>query len=136
MNPIKQLLNSGIVPPEVLRAARALSVLKRWEAVVGADMGNRCWPERYDRGTVWIAVTGSAWAQELRMQKDVLLARLNEMAGEDSLFVNLRFGVRPLQKAVIQLQKEEPQTDFTDLSIREIAERRMRKWHGSEGDLS
>lgn len=136
MNHIKQLLNMGILPPEVMRAARALSVLKRWDSVVGAEMGMRCWPERYDRGVVWVAVSGSAWAQELRMQKDVIIERLNETAGEANLFTNLRFGVRPIKKAVVQIRAEDPTFDTTNLSIRDIAERRMRKWHGSEGTES
>ncbi|MBI1332330.1 MAG: DUF721 domain-containing protein [Armatimonadetes bacterium] len=129
MNPIHNFVNSGIVPPEVLRAARAISVMKKWEQVVGKEMAARSWPERYDHGTVWVAVVGSAWAQELRMQKDEILARLNTIANEPTLFVNARFGVRPLKKAVINTEPEREEDEFKTLTIREIAERRMREWH-------
>lgn len=125
MNPIQHLLNSMVVPPEVLRAARAISTMKKWEIVVGKEMAARSWPERYDHGTLWVAVVGSAWAQELRMQQEQILARLNETANEETLFVNVRFGVRPLKKAVVGGVMPDEVSDCEGMSIREIAERRL-----------
>ncbi len=136
MNPIQHLLNSTVVPPEVLRASRAISTMKKWEIVVGKEMANRSWPEKFDHGTVWVAVTGSAWAQELRLQKDEILARLNDMAGDTNLFVNIRFGVRPLKKAVILGESLDETAETEGLSIREIAERRLKEWHRGEGTES
>ena len=133
MNPIQNLLNSTVMPPEVLKAARAISVMRKWEQVVGKEMANRSWPERYDHGTLWIAVTGSAWAQELRMQKDEILSRLNTIADEPGLFLNARFGVRPLAKAVVGLAADSPVAESEGLTIREIAERRMKAWHDASG---
>lgn len=125
MNPIQHLLNSMVVPPEVLRAARAISTMKKWEIVVGKEMAARSWPERYDHGTLWVAVVGSAWAQELRMQQEQILARLNETANEETLFVSVRFGVRPLKKAVVGGVTADEVSDCEGMSIREIAERRL-----------
>ena len=133
MNPIQQLLNSTVVPPEVLRAARAISTLKRWEQAVGKDMAERSAPERYDHGTVWVAVTSSVWAQELRMQKEEIIARLNQIAGEPGLFVNLRFGVRPINRAALGPATETEVSESEGLSIREIAQRRMKEWPNAEG---
>lgn len=136
MNPIQHLLNSTVVPPEVLRAARAISVMKRWEQVVGKEMANRSWPERFDHGTVWVAVVGSAWAQELRMQKDEILSRLNTLADDPSLFVSVRFGVRPIKRAVIGGVANDEIPDTEGLSIREIAERRLQEWRNASGTES
>ena len=136
MNPIQNLLNSTVMPPEVLRAARAISTMKKWELVVGKEMAVRCWPERYDHGTVWVAVVGSAWAQELRMQKDEILNRLNTLAGEPGLFVALRFGVRPIKRAVVGGTATEETSDTEGLSIREIAERRIQEWRNASGTES
>jgi len=136
MNPIQHLLNSSIVPPEVIQAARAISVMKKWELVVGKDMANRSWPERFDHGTVWVAVTGSAWAQELRMQKDEILARLNTLANEPGLFVSVRFGVRPINRVVLGGVAVSEAAEKENLSIREIAERRLQEWRNASGTES
>jgi hypothetical protein len=95
-------------------------------------MAARSSPERYDRGTVWIAVTGSAWAQELRMSKGPILSKLHKLAGESGLFQDLRFGVRPLPapeaEAVDELPKlqSEHKAKLREMSIREIADRRLK----------
>lgn len=133
MNPIQNLLNSSVLPPEVLRAARAISVMKKWEQVVGADMAMRSWPERFDHGTLWVAVVGSAWAQELRMQKDEILGRLNTIADEPGLFLSVRFGVRPLKRAVVGGVTEDDLHENEGLTIREIAEKRLKKWRDAAG---
>lgn len=134
MRRFDRLLGDAVLQGEALRAARALGVLRRWEEVVGATMADRSWPDRYDHGKVFVAVVGSAWAQELRMQKETLLARLREIAGDDSLFLDLRFGVRPLRRPYGLAVVEDVTEDVTGLSIREIAERRMRKWRDDSAD--
>ena len=136
MKRLNYMLNQAVGREEVLRMARAQRVLKDWSSIVGTAMAARSQPERWDRGTVWVAVTGSAWAQELRMIRDVILSRLEERAGETGLFIDVRFGVRPLPEV------EEPkkpavfavvEDDRGEMSIREIAERRLRKWNDQSG---
>jgi hypothetical protein len=119
---------SGVLPSEVLRAGRALAILKDWTEIVGDFLGERSYPDRYDRGVVWVSVEGSAWAQEMRMLSRDILLKLNERAGEPNLFVNLRFGVRPIRKVESVVDTiQEPAHDLETLSIREIAERRLSK---------
>lgn len=132
MRKLKQMLSPAIGRDEVLRAARAQRVLRQWSSVVGEAMASRSYPDRYDRGTVWVAVEGSAWAQELRMTKDRILEKLQELSGEPTLFKDLRFGVRPLPSPA-DPPKEQEKADHESvagLSIKEIAERRLRKWPG------
>lgn len=135
MRKFDRILGDAVLQPEALRAARALGILRRWETVVGSAMAERSWPDRYDHGKVFVAVTGSAWAQELRMQKETLLARLREMAGDEALFVDLRFGVRPLQRPYeFAVVDDSVDDSLTGLSIREIAERRLKKWQDDSAD--
>ncbi|MFI5384536.1 MAG: DciA family protein [Fimbriimonadales bacterium] len=131
MRRLNSMLSQAIGREEILRTARAQRVLKDWPEIVGPSMAARSHPERWDRGTVWVAVEGSAWAQELRMIKDVILSRLEQKAGESGLFLDVRFGVRPLPQPE---ESEKPTTyavvedDRGELSISEIAARRLRKW--------
>jgi predicted nucleic acid-binding Zn ribbon protein len=130
------MLGQAIGREEVLRMARAQAVLRDWTAIVGPQMATRSHPDRFDRGTVWVAVEGSAWAQELRMIKDVILQRLEQKAGESGLFLDVRFGVRPLpeaeapEKPVVHAVVED---DRGELSISEIAARRLQKWRDQDG---
>ena len=125
------MLSQAIGKEEVLRTARAQRVLKEWPSIVGPAMAARSHPERFDRGTVWVAVQGSAWAQELRMIKDVIISRLEQAAGETGLFIDVRFGVRPLPDCV---EPEKPQVlavvedERGEMSISEIAARRLKRW--------
>lgn len=136
MKRIQFLISDSIGRDEVARMARAQIVFRKWDEIVGADMAERSYPDRYTKGTVWVAVIGSAWAQELRMMKDVILRRLIEASGEPGLFREIRFGVRPIHR------KDEPELEVTteinrelrDLSIREIAERRLRNWPHEKGN--
>jgi hypothetical protein len=69
------------------------------------------------------------------MRKDMILARLTEFSGEPNLFLQVRFGVRPLPKAPVEEVREESTIsieDYSALSIREIAEKRIREWKARE----
>jgi predicted nucleic acid-binding Zn ribbon protein len=113
--------------------------MRRWDEIVGVGLASRSCPDRYTKGTVWVAVQGSAWAQELRMMKEIILGRLREISGEPSLFVDVRFGVRPLpdtreESTVVEVVAPDPEpAPEAGLSIRDIAKRRLEKWKGENG---
>ncbi len=114
---------------DVLAAARAQKVLRKWSEVVGPGLANRSFPDRFDKGTVWVAVQGSAWAQELRMMKEVIVSKLNDLADEPGLFRDVRFGVRPLPTRRVEvLADDQEQETKRHKSIREIAEERLNNW--------
>ncbi|MEJ5169814.1 MAG: DUF721 domain-containing protein [Fimbriimonadales bacterium] len=131
MKRVQDWIAEALGRPEVVRKARALAVLRRWAEVVGPVVARKSQPDRYERGTVWVAVAGSSWAQELRMQRDQILQRLNELAGEDDLFREIRFGVRPFVVREAPAADSSPSRgrwkDTEGLTIREIAERRLAK---------
>lgn len=134
MKRVRFLISESLGRDEVARRARAQMIMRRWTEVVGEEMAERSYPDRYSNGTVWVAVTGSAWAQELRMNKDTILKRLREMSDETGLFVEVRFGVRPIRRKDRDplFVEQTPERPSSDLSIREIARRRLRNWpHGT-----
>jgi hypothetical protein len=124
------LMKDALGRDEVVRAGRAQIVLQEWDEVVGPVLGQRSHPDRYDHGTVFVAVSGSEWAQELRMSKETILSRLRERGRDSSLFTDVRFGVRPFEKTTPILNEpfpeEERKSELRGLSIREIAERRIK----------
>lgn len=120
---LQDLLEGAVDRPEILRAARAQRVLRQWNEVVGPLLADKVQPDRYDHGTLWVAAVGSAWAQEIRLRQDTILERLNQLAEERSLFLQIRAGVRPARKAWkptdrhrkddTELPPEDPGTDLT-----------------------
>ena len=94
MKRISEILGKAVDDPGVMQAAQAQAVMRRWEEAVGATLAEHSCPDRFDHGVVWVAATGSSWAQELRLRQTQILARLNSMAGEDDLFKKIRVGTR------------------------------------------
>ncbi len=89
MRLLGDMLGDAIGRRDVLRAVRAQALFSRWEEVVGPGLARATAPDRFDRGTLWVTTTGSAWSQELILQKHIVLERLNTLAGEQ-LFEELR----------------------------------------------
>jgi len=139
MRKLSNVVSEAIARDEILRAGKAQVTLRRWEEVVGPMLASKSTPDRYDHGTVWVAVSGSAWAQELRMVKNQILAKLRELSGDAHLFSDVRFGVRPLTvPEATQEEKNDTAAEYRKsiegLSIHEIRERRMNRWRNEKSD--
>lgn len=152
MRKVDRVLSKAVAHNEALRAARAQAALRDWDEIVGEALAKRSRPDRYGRGVVWVAVTGSAWAQEMRMRKEIFLARLRERVDDPSLFQDIRFGVRPITpfeeeeppipvpypapRPIPEEPAPEPEPEKAEedapsprsMSIREIAQRRLARW--------
>lgn len=133
MNDAGRVIYDALGRPEIARIVKAKRILHNWEAIVGPDLALRSFPDRYDRGTVWVAVEGSAWGQEMRLRKPLFLERLRAAARDDTLFHDLRFGVRrwkarPPKEAPIEAPEEPETNPYRGLSIREIAQNRLNRW--------
>lgn len=125
MKRLGQMMPDAIGRTELLRAARAQRALQHWPSVVGPVLANKSRPDRFEKGTVWVAVSGTAWAQELRMARDRIVERLNELAGE-RLFEDVRFGMRPFTPHEREL--EPPRYDdgpLRAMTVEEITRRRL-----------
>lgn len=94
MRKLSDILGVAFESPEVLEAARAQAIMRDWESVVGPLLAEKTVPDRFERGVIWVTVSGSAWAQEVRLNQEEIVRRLNEKAGERDLFKSLRVGLR------------------------------------------
>jgi predicted nucleic acid-binding Zn ribbon protein len=118
------LLAKALGRREIFERLEARQVAKRWEEAVGAQLASKSSPEKFEHGVLTVAVTSAPWAQELRLRKKELLARLNETAGRE-LFQDLKFLVRqPDKKATSTASPEtfEPETLDIEVTVPEIAE--------------
>ncbi|UCD63323.1 MAG: DUF721 domain-containing protein [Candidatus Zixiibacteriota bacterium] len=51
-------------------------VVTQWAKIVGPDLARVARPERYDDGTLIVAVPDASWRQELSMKQDELLEKI------------------------------------------------------------
>lgn len=97
MKKLSDFMPKAIERSEVLRTARAQAAMRRWKEVVGEILAAKSEPDRFDRGMLWVYAEGSSWGQEIRLRKSLILSRLNQVAGEDGLFTDLRVGTRKMR---------------------------------------
>lgn len=120
---------------EIVRTARAQRALRDWPAMVGELLASRSQPDRFDRGTLWVSVQGSAWANELRMLAPQILAKIAIATGDPDLVTELRFGVREPREKLPGMETRErivPDPELEHMSIKDIKERRLKKWQAEE----
>lgn len=129
MRRLDQVLGQSFEQKEIVRAAKVWKALKRWPEIVGEALAKKSWPDGYERGTVFVAVSGSAWAQELRMQKETILVRLGEMLRDRGLCTDVRFGVRelPTPDAEPLLAPRARRVRAEDLTFQELKERILKR---------
>ncbi len=101
MKRVADMLGSAVGQKQVLRAARAQALFGRWSEVVGETLAAKSTPDRFEDGTLWVVVKGAAWGQELRLREDLVLARLNDLAGEPGLFLEMRVAVGPKRRDML-----------------------------------
>ncbi|HRK21347.1 MAG TPA: DUF721 domain-containing protein [Fimbriimonadaceae bacterium] len=129
MKRLDQVLGHSFEQKEIVRAARVWKALKRWPEIVGEALAKKSWPDGYERGTIFVAVSGSAWAQELRMQKETILERVGEMLRDRGLATDVRFGVRelPAPDAEPSGVPRSRRVRAADLSFQELKERILKR---------
>lgn len=64
-----------------------------WPEIVGEAIAARTKPECIRNGALVIRVTDSTWAQELSLQKSVILGRLQKFLADDQIVTDVRFYV-------------------------------------------
>jgi len=99
MKKINEWMPKALDRSEVLRTARAQLAMQHWQAAVGEILAAKSRPDRFDRGTLWVLVEGSAWAQEISLRRELIIERLNTLAGENGLIRELRIGTRRMRIA-------------------------------------
>ena len=95
MKKVSNILPQSIEQSEILKSARAQLLFKHWPEVVGEFLSSKSFPDRFEKGIVWVHVENSVWAQELRLQEETILERLNQLSAESKLFQGIRVVIRP-----------------------------------------
>lgn len=88
-----QLLAALLDRHGIARELREHRILARWRDIVGAGLGDRTWPDGFERGVLWVRVKNSSWVHQLSFLRDDLIARLNRELGDPPLIRDLRFHV-------------------------------------------
>ncbi len=57
------------------------SVISRWEELVGSEVSAHCKPESFSDTTVQVRCDSTAWATQLRLLRDALIARFDAELG-------------------------------------------------------
>lgn len=102
MKRLGDLVNVAVSQKAVLRAARAQAVSRQWSDVVGELLASKSSPDRYENGVLFIQATSATWAQEIRMQEDTIVTRLNQLASEPGLFREIRVGTGPMKRDLME----------------------------------
>ena len=125
--PVKKLLKSAVDSEEIMRASEANRILRQWPSIVGPLLNQKSRPDRFDHGTVWVAVSSSEWAQELRLKQQEILKRLRRLSPDPELFKQLRFGLRDFEPLTEEIESEEIETQPDLRSMEEIIAERRKK---------
>ncbi|MPZ61157.1 MAG: DUF721 domain-containing protein [Propionibacteriales bacterium] len=60
-------------------------VFSRWSAIVGPELAEHCWPERFADGVATVRAASTAWATQVRLLAPTVVRRLNEELGDDTV---------------------------------------------------
>jgi predicted nucleic acid-binding Zn ribbon protein len=122
MKQLSGILHRSFREREIVRAAEVGQASRHWPEIAGEALAKHSWPDRYEAGTLYVATSGHAWAQELRLRKEVLLERIAEVLHNRALVRDIRFGVRKLPERPETAKKKSPQAKSGE-SFEEIKKR-------------
>jgi predicted nucleic acid-binding Zn ribbon protein len=74
----------------IVRTLSEYDVLTSWDALVGEQIARVARPERFENGTLFVAVGSAPWRAELSMRRMEILERINGAIGR-KVVKELRF---------------------------------------------
>ncbi len=92
MRKVAVLLGPALKGLGIHRRAREAQLAALWPGVVGARLSHECRPERLVRGTLVVRTTSAALSHQLRIERTLLMERLNAQLG-DQVVKEIRFMV-------------------------------------------
>ncbi len=90
---ISSVIRRFVSDSEMAAKLQKYSIFNHWEEIVGEGISSRTKPEKISRDILYISVTNSTWANELRMMSAQLLSKINNFIGTDEI-KELRFKVK------------------------------------------
>jgi hypothetical protein len=85
-----------------------------WRDAVGGRIADRARPVELSRGTLWVRVATSVWANELSLLSDQLLQRLRERGVQ---VYHLRFKVGPIEQHSAPADTRRRRTVRTEVAL-------------------
>ncbi len=67
----------------IAKEVREHRLLLQWDKVVGPRVADRTLPDRLEKGVLWVRVETSSWMHQLSFMKEEIIAKANELCGEE-----------------------------------------------------
>ncbi|MCP4448808.1 MAG: DUF721 domain-containing protein [Myxococcales bacterium] len=65
------------------KEVREHRLLLQWASVVGPRVADRTLPDRLEKGVLWVRVESSTWMHQLNFMKEDIIAKANDLCGEE-----------------------------------------------------
>jgi len=86
---MKKIEDIGSIIKDVVKSSGMKSnlnisnIFNRWKEIVGDEICKKAKPFRITRGTLYVSVATSTWANELNLMSDQLIKKINSFIGEE-----------------------------------------------------
>ena len=85
MEHLKKAIKIAINKAGIESALKQESAVFLWKEVVGRKVAKAAKAEKVDRGTLIVKTDSSVWRQELQMQKEQLIEKINKKIGSEAI---------------------------------------------------
>ena len=85
MEHLKKAIKIAINKAGIENALKQESAVFLWKEVVGRKVSKAAKAEKVDRGTLIVKTDSAVWRQELQMQKEQLIEKINKKIGSKAI---------------------------------------------------
>ena len=85
MKHLKKAIEKAVMGAGIKSALDQEAAVTFWDSVVGRAISSVAKAERVESGTLFVLVETSAWRQELHMQKEELIKKINKKIGTNAI---------------------------------------------------
>mgnify|MGYP001338407804 CR=1 FL=1 len=85
MEHLKKAIKTAINKAGIENALKQESAVFLWKEVVGRKVAKAAKAEKVDRGTLIVKTDSAVWRQELQMQKEQLIEKINKKIGSEAI---------------------------------------------------
>ena len=85
MEHLKKAIKIAINKAGIENALKQESAVFLWKEVVGRKVAKAAKAEKVDKGTLIVKTDSSVWRQELQMQKEQLIEKINKKIGSEAI---------------------------------------------------
>ena len=85
MEHLKKAIKTAINKAGIENALKQESAVFLWKEVVGRKVSKAAKAEKVDKGTLIVKTDSAVWRQELQMQKEQLIEKINKKIGSEAI---------------------------------------------------